>query len=435
MAFHPDRLTGKRRRRWEASVNWAPPMPQEEIPKVLRDRLRHPERVRGFAKVDTGKDGADPLSRAGRHYVVLIRNRVVAVDHPHAATLTLAEAMSGETLGRCRCFDVVEKWATARDAGPNGKKRKKSDAAMTYAVRKDEMPPQFVALFPKRRPPAGRYRVQFKPGENCGSSDPRQNAHFADPNEAAHPAPYVRPPWFVRMRELVVPKTERELASRLRCTLARYGLDRGVHVEAEGTSRAEDAAANLNGSMKLAVHNWDTVDRAAVACAKRGKLVRLRVSANTVGWWLRWGRHGWTTDPDLFPMELSPTADPDVLVGWAFDLPALLAAAVKAVAEHANGLRKPQDEHLLPLAAGGQVAVVLTRDSPAQTVWAAARLPRSDYRAGAGSNVDLKNLSVDPFDKVKRKGRGPNVLCPNRLPGTAFPPAPTKVRIADDRAD
>jgi hypothetical protein len=134
-------------------------------------------------------------------------------------------------------------------------------------------------------------------------------------------------------------------------------------------------------------------------------------------------------------MELSPTADPDVLVGWAFDLPALLAAAAKAGAEDRDHRAKPQDEYQLSLAAGGQVGIVLTRDTPTQTVWAAARLPRSDYRAGAGSNVDLKNLSVDPFDRVKRKGRGPDVLCPNRLPGTAFPPAPTKVRIADDRAD
>lgn len=434
MAFHPDRLTGKRRRRWEASVNWAPPMPQEEIPKVLRDRLRHPEQVRGFAKVDTGKVGSDPLSRAGRHYVVLIRNRVVAVDHPHAATLALAEVMSGEALGRCRCLDVVEKWATARDVALN-KRCRKDGRHMVYAVRKDEMPPQFVALFPRRRPPAGHYRVRFKPGENCGSSDPRQNAHMSDPDEKAHPAPYVRPRWFVRMRALVIPKTERELARRLRCALARYGMGPRVAVEAVGTSRSEDSAGGVNGTMKLIAHNWDAVDRAAIAYEKGRRLVGLKVTANAVGWWLRWGRHGWTTDPDLFPMELSPTADPDILVGWAFDLPALLAAAEKAAAEHTDRRTGPQDPYPLSLAVHGQVGVVLTRDTPAQSVWAVARLPRSDYRAGAGSNVDLKNLSVDPYDKVNRKGRGPNVLCPNRLPGTALPPAPTKVRIADDRAD
>jgi hypothetical protein len=113
MAFHPERLTGNRRRKYLHSLAWAPAV--KKIPATVRARLNCPDdHIKGYARV--GADDVDGV--VIYHSIVVVRNRIVCLDHPKearaAADTYAALFQHTEDNGDvkvCRCRVVARKIA------------------------------------------------------------------------------------------------------------------------------------------------------------------------------------------------------------------------------------------------------------------------------------------------------------------------------------
>lgn len=108
--FHPERLTGKRRRKYLASINYAPQWPKipKHLLKVIRAPAHHVKYVTHIMP--------DILGARVAHHVAVIRNRVVALNHDaktkagEVAVAGLTDANFIET--RCRCYAICEMYGT-----------------------------------------------------------------------------------------------------------------------------------------------------------------------------------------------------------------------------------------------------------------------------------------------------------------------------------
>lgn len=153
--FHPERLTGNRRRKYEASVSYAPQA--EKIPKHLLEKIRAPaHHVKYVLRLMP-----DAMGTRTAHYVAVIRQRVVALNHD-------AEAMSGEKAmaelsgkkwqdARCQCYRVCEMYAThtSTDRVMRGKKR------LAHASAKADLREDMIKLRLTCRRPRKEYRGLF----------------------------------------------------------------------------------------------------------------------------------------------------------------------------------------------------------------------------------------------------------------------------------
>lgn len=401
MAFHPERLTGRRRRRWEASLNWAPAMPVADIPKVLVARLKKPHEVRAFARVNVGESPVDPLSKTGRHYVVIIRNRVVVVDHPHAAAFEAIRAIADaeDWSQRCPCYLAREKWVTAACVDAPWDKR--GQRRLAWAEREGDMPPAFVPLVFKRRPPVVRHRYGFDRGETRA------------PDDKAHPAPFDVPPRTERVAAVTVERLSCELERRIDAWLLEHRLKFGptavVHEcgaeDDVGEARAVGAARNRTGGQRVV----------ELVRKRPNGVPSLQLEVNVVLWWLRLGRLG-VSAPHLFPLEASVTSRRDTLIGVALD------ATMLGVLAQLPPPKGDATQLYRQLAHVAQCGVVLT-GTPGKP-YAVAKFAWTDYRRGAGSDVNLDHLTdateINPANTC---------VSPTRHPGAAVHPPGALTRL------
>lgn len=362
-------------------MNWAPSLPLAEMPKVLIARVKYPERVKAMARVNVGDDPLDPLSKSGRHYVLLVRNRVVAIDHPHHATTRFLRAAADTERARCYCFDAIDLWATAgRADDPNLKRR--NGASVRWAAKPAQMPPAFLPVMIHRRPPAGKHRRGPKPEGNR-----RYEAWvLADDDQTLHPTPYRPPTRSKRLGGLVQETVGAEFLRRFRNWLAR-GKARPACLLHEG-----DETPRVEWTLKT-----DSAPAKPV----------VRVSVRTAMWWTRIGRLGLRCgDDNLFLVEVSPTTSPDLLVGAAFRRDLLVADLGRVPTQEASTWHKTSTDYL----EGVTVGVVLRRT---EAGWCASTFPGGDYLRGAGSEINLEVLD-EPAE-------GPVLIAPKRDPAAWVP--------------
>lgn len=108
MAFHPERLTGRRARKYQQSLSWRPK--PSNTPETLKKLIRNPDLIRGWGRVKAA---------SGKfHYVVLVRHRFVMASHLVDRKTAAAFADGFDALGgdgnafRCdTCEAVLSAWA------------------------------------------------------------------------------------------------------------------------------------------------------------------------------------------------------------------------------------------------------------------------------------------------------------------------------------
>ncbi len=172
MGFHPDRLTGRRARRWRQSLDWLPA--PANVPSTLTQLLTHPDRLRAWArvKVDSGKF----------HYVALVRNRFVFPSHhlSRAKARQLGDAMAilgGEGYVPCRaCEQCLKRWGDISDAD-NVK----------------ALPATISQHLASRRPSATREVIDLKLVKKNSYSDRKRISQVSRDDPVGHPRPWVEP--------------------------------------------------------------------------------------------------------------------------------------------------------------------------------------------------------------------------------------------------
>jgi hypothetical protein len=174
--FHPERLTGKRRRKYLASINYAPPA--AKIPKHLLKVIRAPvEHVKYIRMVMPKILGARTA-----HHVAVIRQRVVMLNHnkeTQDGEKALAE-LSGTKDWRCSCYAACEMYATHTKLK---QERDKRNRKLAQATAKADMPEDMIALRLKCRTPRTTHRTVYL-DKNRGFDQQDGNTTFA---------PYVGP--------------------------------------------------------------------------------------------------------------------------------------------------------------------------------------------------------------------------------------------------
>lgn len=191
MAFHPERLTGRRKRQWDRSVSWASRLDTADrkvVPATVMAKLKRPQYLQGLFKVRSH----DPQSAKGYHWVAVVRGRVVLLDHVDEATEKSLRAWFLGAERGCRCHDVRDMWGTftwvdhrskwqksdnPQVTGPNGK-------AWMRAHKPGDLHEDMVTLRSRCRRPAGQYR-----GRISGAYD---DVLMTTP-EAEHPEPAAYP--------------------------------------------------------------------------------------------------------------------------------------------------------------------------------------------------------------------------------------------------
>jgi hypothetical protein len=151
--FHPERLTGKRRRKYLASINYAPQWPKipKHLLKVIRAPAHHVKYVTHIMP--------DVLGAKVAHHVAVIRHRIVALSHDaeaRAGERAIAE-LTGESFWktRCRCYRICEMYGThTRRSAVTRKNRHLAHAEIKADLKEDMLKVRLLC----RKPAAPWYR-------------------------------------------------------------------------------------------------------------------------------------------------------------------------------------------------------------------------------------------------------------------------------------
>lgn len=228
--FHPERLTGKRRRKYLASIYYAPPAAKipKHLLKVIRAPVEHVKYVRMIMPKILGARTA--------HHVAVIRQRVVMLNHSKEiqdGEKALAE-LSGTKDWRCSCYAACEMYATHTKLK---QERDKRNRKLAQATAKADMPEDMIALRLMCRTPKTAHRTVYLD----------KDRGFDQQDGATTRAPYVGPrrlhdKWHTAgLPEKIKQRAAEVLAAAL-------GGGRGVDVNAYSV----DAAA---GACQLNVRN------------------------------------------------------------------------------------------------------------------------------------------------------------------------------------
>lgn len=149
--FHPERLTGARRRAWLRMEEYAPVLPTDKLPKVIQKQIKHPERLKACVRVDREGQVA--------HYVLVVGQSLVFLNHADLEVDRSLADLSGVSETGCRCLEIHGRWATWTQ-------RTKKDCP--YELRRywtddlNGMPEPLVAVRERCRHPARSYRMVSK---------------------------------------------------------------------------------------------------------------------------------------------------------------------------------------------------------------------------------------------------------------------------------
>ena len=114
MGFHPERLTGARKRKYDRSVSWTPTIPTpKKFPPYIT--LKHPEHLKAFIRVGDGHNGY--------HYLAVLRQSVVLLNHDVQAMFDGMAALGGHEAWSCNCRDVLDKFVTFKNKNDYAKRK------------------------------------------------------------------------------------------------------------------------------------------------------------------------------------------------------------------------------------------------------------------------------------------------------------------------
>lgn len=159
MAFRPDRLTGRRARRYLASLapSQVDPLVAEvfrpedlvsnlkrwKVPKTVARLIRQPQHLEIAVRVKAEFDSY--------HWVAVIRGRVVLLNHPVDRTRAI-RFLAGPDARRCNCYDIRDKYVTLTRP-IDGRVR---------ASHPDHLPEALTKHRFDRRPPVGTCRTGWE---------------------------------------------------------------------------------------------------------------------------------------------------------------------------------------------------------------------------------------------------------------------------------
>lgn len=172
--FHPERLTGKRARKYAKSISYAPPA---QVPKVLMKKIRAPaEHVKYVLHLMP-----HILDKVrAKHYVVVIRNKVVMVNHEDQVGERCLAELSGVKKWRCKCYTAMEMYGThtrVRQVVHKGR-------PLGWAETKADLPEDMIALRLMCKKPVTEHRTTYYPG-----NDKRFKRENGDTVRAPYAAP------------------------------------------------------------------------------------------------------------------------------------------------------------------------------------------------------------------------------------------------------
>lgn len=228
MAFDPTRLTGKRRRKWLRSMNWAPTA--SDVPKTLLKYVRYPNRLKLWARVKTKDDTY--------HYVAVVRSRVVLFHHGTAAEEALLHELANRPL-RCVCHAVREMVATlhlVRHHDKHDHRLSRPDPLPNYptrrtmlgrAHRREDLPVGWVTVLDGRRKPIEAWRKMDPPDRARRRGSDRWSTETVP--DAQHHRPATPPKTILeRWTRDVVPTALRKVELQLSQALALHPDDEVV---------------------------------------------------------------------------------------------------------------------------------------------------------------------------------------------------------------
>lgn len=145
--FHPDRLTGARRRAWEKSCSYAPGYDWDSVPKTVREKIKDPFRLKALARVNN-------------HWIAVIGHQVALIHHPHEDSEQAIHAIAGTKASErwaCKCNTIRSYYATwTHRRNPEPKDKRPDAPPVEWADAVADLPEAFVAVREMCRPPTDR---------------------------------------------------------------------------------------------------------------------------------------------------------------------------------------------------------------------------------------------------------------------------------------
>lgn len=190
MAFHSERLTGRRARKWKHSLTWRDT--PANLPQVLKTKVRKFDQVRAWGRVKT---------ESGKfHYVILVRQRLVMLSHLIDRKKANEMAQNFDSLGgdgsvlRCEvCERLFDSWKLVN----------KKDTFQS-------LPLDFQAAMKARRPPLEGHVIGLTTQDKKESwrtgTEILPITRTPDVDGVEHPKPWEEPPsvalrWYKARRQ------------------------------------------------------------------------------------------------------------------------------------------------------------------------------------------------------------------------------------------
>lgn len=392
--FHAERLTGKRRRKYLASITYAPQF--EKIPKHLLKVIRAPAEHVKYIKMIMPK----VLGARTAHHVAVIRHRIVMLNHDteiQAGEKAMAE-LAGTKDWRCTCYDVCDMYATHTKL--RRVRNDKQKRALAHATAKHDLPEDMIELRLRCRRPRTQHRTAYldkERGFDTGNGDTTY-------------APYVPPKQF----------GEKLIAARVPHKIK--------------TRAAEVLAAALGDGVRVNV-NWTSTDVAAGECQLN---VRSGVFAASWGvyldpcaWFSRIYHHGlhvlgdwFVTNATRWHGKVDQQEGVDLVVREYNKTPSALGVCQPATAVNLTWLRRPCTF------SGGRVADVVAGVIARPFPGAAWFLPLPKWGADAWSprvsshyatyKFDLNTQLAKPYTTEKAREAARQYAATRLPPGVAI---------------
>lgn len=281
--FHPERLTGKRRRKYFQSITYAPAV--ESIPKHLRKVIKAPPHHVKYVLYKM----PNQLGVRSAHYVAVIRNRIALLNHPkenQAGERAVAE-LSGTKNWRCDCYGIGEMYGTLTKM--NGVYNPRQRRKLAHASNKADLPAEMIELRQKcRRPRCASYRTTYvDPGKG-------QKGYFETANGDTALAPHVPPAYL----------NQKFLAAGLP---AKIGRRAAAVLQAALRVRSTPADRDTTGDITVSLHRppLDETCHLAVKFAARG--LQWLVEIDTYTWYARLYTEGLAVLGDWFLTDATVT--------------------------------------------------------------------------------------------------------------------------------